>query len=74
MARPTQLQINCAICNTPVDLRTTKTNAQGKAVHEECYVLRQALKDASQPITDHPPSRAPRVFYDRTAGDRGPGL
>ena len=49
MARPTPLQINCAICNTPVDLRTSKTNDQGKAVHEECYVLRHVLKDATKP-------------------------
>jgi hypothetical protein len=27
----------------------TKSNDHGKAVHEECYVLRQASKDATQP-------------------------
>jgi hypothetical protein len=46
-------QYKCAICNRPVDLKTTKTNERGKAVHEECYVLGQALKDATQPNT-HP--------------------
>jgi len=48
MARPTRPEHLCAVCNKPVDLKTTKTNDYGKVVHEECYVLRQALKDASQ--------------------------
>jgi hypothetical protein len=47
MAHPSPLEITCAICNKPVDLKTTKTNDLGKAVHEECYVLRQVLKDAT---------------------------
>jgi len=31
---------DCAICNNPVLLETTKTDENGQAVHEECYVLR----------------------------------
>ena len=27
------------LCNEPVELETTKTNEDGEAVHEECYVL-----------------------------------
>ena len=49
MAHSSPLEITCAICKKPVDLKTTKTNDRGKAVHEECYVLRQALKDATRP-------------------------
>jgi len=49
MARAAQTEHNCVICNKPVDLKTTKTNDYGEAVHEECYVLRQMLKDATQP-------------------------
>jgi hypothetical protein len=29
---------DCAICNNPVLLETTKTDENGQAVHEECYV------------------------------------
>ncbi len=29
----------CPLCNEPVELETTKTNEDGEAVHEECYVL-----------------------------------
>jgi hypothetical protein len=36
-------QINCSICNKPVDLTTAKTNDQGDAVHEECCVLQEAI-------------------------------
>lgn len=50
MARPTQPEFNCSICNMPVDLRTCKTDGFGRPVHEECYVLREALKNATQPL------------------------
>jgi hypothetical protein len=43
------VEISCPICNRPVDLQTCKTDERGKAVHEECYALRQALKHATQP-------------------------
>jgi hypothetical protein len=36
----------CPLCNQTVELETTKTNEDGEAVHEECYVL--AIK-AHQP-------------------------
>jgi hypothetical protein len=42
-------QFNCSICNKPVDLQTCKTDGSGRVVHEQCYVLRQALKNATQP-------------------------
>jgi hypothetical protein len=28
----------CPFCNEAVELETTKTNEDGKAVHEECYI------------------------------------
>jgi hypothetical protein len=54
------LRLNCAICNKPVDLKTTKTNEAGKAVHEECYVLREVLKRATQPIHREPAGKVHR--------------
>jgi len=30
----------CSLCNEPVELRTAKTDEDGKAVHEECYTLK----------------------------------
>lgn len=28
----------CAICHTPVRLETSKTDSNGNAIHEDCYV------------------------------------
>ncbi len=28
----------CPLCNKPVDLKTSPIDAQGQAVHEDCYV------------------------------------
>jgi hypothetical protein len=55
MARSTPSEFNCPICNKPIDLQTCKTNGAGNAVHEECYVLREALKNANppNPASDH---------------------
>jgi hypothetical protein len=50
MARSAESERNCSICNKPVDLKTSKTNEAGQPVHEKCYVLRQALKEATRPI------------------------
>jgi hypothetical protein len=46
MAGITHPQIHCSICHKLVDLQTTKTDSNGKAVHEECYVVIQTLKKA----------------------------
>jgi hypothetical protein len=40
----------CAICREPVDLRIAKTNDEGEAVHEECYLMQ--MKD--NPPTENP--------------------
>ena len=55
MARSAQPEHNCSICNKPVDLKTTTTNAAGHPVHEECYVLKQALLYVSR-VTQQPRS------------------
>jgi hypothetical protein len=52
-------EFNCSICNQPVDLETAKTDDHGKAVHEQCYLLRHALKNATQPTEQQPISRPP---------------
>jgi hypothetical protein len=36
---------NCSICNGPVDLRTAKTDEDGKSVHEDCYVRRMRRRE-----------------------------
>ena len=36
----------CNICNKPLELDVAVTDRDGKAVHEECYVLRLRLQDA----------------------------
>jgi hypothetical protein len=46
--------INCCFCNKPVDLKTAKTNEAGKAVHEECYVLTQTVREVTR-RTHHQP-------------------
>jgi hypothetical protein len=42
----------CTICNRPVQLETSKTDENGRAVHEECYVLkiRRMLATMPSPI------------------------
>lgn len=44
-----QRTTRCSICGNPVPLETSKTDEQGMAVHEECYVARTvALATAQQ--------------------------
>lgn len=37
-------RISCILCDQPVDLETAKTNDEGDAVHEECYVFEIVLR------------------------------
>lgn len=53
MARSARTELHCSICGKPVDINTAKAGAASKAMHEECYVLRQMLKQSTTP-TDHP--------------------
>lgn len=36
----------CQICGTPVPVETSKTDAEGKAIHEDCYIKTMALEQA----------------------------
>ena len=41
---------NCSICNERVELETAKTDEDGKAVHEDCYVQRMIrLREITPP-------------------------
>ena len=37
-------EINCSICRRPVSLETARTDEAGRAVHQECYLLRVATR------------------------------
>lgn len=39
----------CPICSRKVSLETTRTDEYGHAVHEDCYVLKVRLHNATQP-------------------------
>lgn len=41
---------SCFICGKPILLEIAKTNEYGRAVHEECYVLRTQLEQATTPV------------------------
>jgi hypothetical protein len=58
MARSVPQEINCSICNKPVDLETAKTDEDGKTVHGECYVAAMGLQRLGQSIK---PMRPPAV-------------
>ena len=38
---------NCPMCNKSVALESAKTDENGKATHEECYLLKIGLKAAT---------------------------
>jgi hypothetical protein len=56
MANSGKSEINCSICNKPVDLKTSKIDANGKAVHGGCYFLSVAVKHPTEPTTRPPVS------------------
>ena len=56
MASSGKPEINCSICNKVVDLKTSKIDANGKAVHGECYFLSVAVKRLTEPTTRPPAS------------------
>jgi hypothetical protein len=39
----------CYLCDKPLPLEDSKTDESGKAVHEECYLLKLRLRQASTP-------------------------
>jgi hypothetical protein len=52
----------CCLCGAPVDLRTTKTDEYGKAIHEDCYVLRMRMKRGMLRSSQDPSSEATRLL------------
>lgn len=48
MTHPSVPEHVCWVCNKPVKLETAKTDEQGGAVHEECYVMVCALNAATR--------------------------
>lgn len=46
MERSSKLEINCSICHKPVALEIAKTDDTGRAVHEECYVLKLGIESS----------------------------
>jgi hypothetical protein len=36
----------CTVCGLPVSLETSKVDERGKAVHEECYLLKITRHEA----------------------------
>jgi len=44
----------CFICGKSIPLEVAKTNDYGRAVHEECYVLRMKLEKATMPVRKAP--------------------
>ena len=44
--------VDCSLCRKPMALESSKTDENGRAVHEECYVLRLRLKQATNPRKD----------------------
>ena len=39
----------CPVCGLPVSLETSKADERGKAVHEDCYLLKINLHDGTLP-------------------------
>lgn len=38
----------CRICGRPVAVETSKTDEDGRAIHEDCYVVKVKLDQASE--------------------------
>ncbi len=51
----------CCLCGDPVDLRTAKTDEYGKAIHEDCYVLRMRMNRGMLRPTQDPSSEANQI-------------
>lgn len=51
MKDPVPFTLTCSICKKPVDLKTSKTDDEGKAVHEDCYSLKLKKALEGKPAT-----------------------
>lgn len=52
----------CWICGNVVDLETCKSDEQGMAVHEDCYITRITLAHESVKLSKLPPRSADSVL------------
>ena len=43
----TPMILHCRMCHEPVPVETAKTDWQGQAIHEECYVISVSQKSAA---------------------------
>ena len=43
----TQERPHCPVCNKDVPLESAKTDEDGHAIHEECYILRLHLREGT---------------------------
>jgi hypothetical protein len=41
--------LRCHVCNEPIDVKTAKTDGNGKAVHEKCYLFTLGITEAKKP-------------------------
>ena len=44
------LVLHCRMCRKPVAVETAKTDWEGQAIHEECYVISVAQKSAASRV------------------------
>jgi hypothetical protein len=42
--------LHCRICSKPIPVESAKTDGEGQAIHEECYILSLTQKSASSRI------------------------
>jgi hypothetical protein len=47
--------VSAMLCNAPVPLETAKTNEDGAAIHEQCYLLKVKLSE--QALLDSAPEK-----------------
>ena len=40
LSKTSHAVLKCALCNKPVQVENCKTDAEGRAVHDECYVAK----------------------------------
>lgn len=45
---PSRHSVVCSICSVPLPLESSRTDEQGKGVHEECYV-RKTIRGSHSP-------------------------
>jgi hypothetical protein len=47
VARSLHNVLRCTICHQPVPVETAKTDGNGRAIHEECYILSVTAEGAA---------------------------